>query len=236
VIKFSKWTVLAAALAALVTFLDNLSKVFVMLTKIPLPDWAVVLSQYGIEVATVIMLVAAALTLNWGMARARYRFYRTRWVGGPFKIGAIRLYLEEFAWLVSFVALGIAFVVFEVQKARSLYTSYGLGYIVKARCAGDFIGAHDRSEALTKNRLWSKYSDVLNAVKVRYEYLNVITPRRKAVFGKYKDELPSEILQSDSYELRVLFGTNLDVGARARQTNDGLSKRWLESAAPCNNS
>ena len=234
-IKFSRWAVFAAALAALVTFSDNLSKVFLTLTQIPLPDWTVVLSQYGIEVATVIMLIAVALTLNWRIAGTQYKIYRTRWLGGPVKIGAIGLYLEEVAWLVSVVALGIALVVFEVQKARSLYTSYGFGYIVKARCAGDFLGARDRSEALAKNRLWSKYSDVLNAVKDRYGYLSDITPRRKAVFGRYKDVLPSEILQSDSYELRVLFGTNLDVGARARQTKDGLNKHWLESAAPCNN-
>jgi len=229
----SKWGVLAAALAAVVAFVDNLSKVFGTLTQLPLPDWAVVLSQYKMELAAAIMLAAVAFTLNWSTVTTRYGLYRKLWISRRLQIRFISVYPEELALLVCFAIFGVAFFAFEIEKARNLYTSYGFGYIVNTRCDGDFLAAHDRSEALAKNRLWNKYSDVLNNLKDRYEYLSAIGPRRVSVFGRYKDELPTEILQGDSYELRVLFGINIDAGARAREPKGGLSKSWLQSPAPC---
>lgn len=235
-IRFSKWSVLAAALAALVAFLDSLTKLFSTFTHLPLSDWAVVLSQYKLEFVAAIIFAGVALTLDWRAVGGRYAVYRQFWAGRKVPLGFATVYPEEVVWLFFFFLLGASFVVFEVQKARNLYVSYGFGYIIEARCEGNFLAARDRSDALARNYFWSKYSDILRNLKDRYDYLNAIAPRRIAVFGRYKNELPPDILQSDSYELRVLFAANPDIGARAHEPKDFLTKSWLESSAPCKGS
>jgi hypothetical protein len=236
VIRLSRWTILAAGLAAVVAFLDNIIKFVGVLDRLPLPDWAVVLAQYNLEFAAIIALAAVTLTVNWHAAGERYAAYRKLWAGRKIRLRSLTVYPEELALVLSLLILVSTFSFFEIQKARTLYTSYGLAYIVRAGCNGDFAAARDRSDALAKNGLWSKYSHILQNLKDRFGLLEAIAPRRAALFGRYKDDLPSEILQSDSYEIRVLFATDLDTGARAREATKPLAKSWLESAAPCKSS
>jgi hypothetical protein len=238
VIRFSKWGVFAAALAALVAFLDNLAKFLGMFSPLPVPDWAVVLSQYKLEFSTMIIFLALAVTVNFKLVLERYSVYRNLLVGMKLQYRRISLYLEEAIWLLCLFAMVASFLIFEARKARTLYTAYGFSYLVKARCDGHFSAAHERSSALARNYFWSKYSDVLRNLEDRYGYLDAITPDRERVFGSYKDKLPAEVLQSDLYELRVLFGANPGISARAQAPKDApqdsLTRIWL-GPAPCKN-
>lgn len=234
-IKFSRWSVLAAALAVVLAFLDNLGKFFGLFAHLPVPNWAVMLTQYKLEAAAVVIIAAGALTVNWPVVQDRYSTYRRLWVGGPFKLGPVAAYLEEIVALFFIIILGIALVMFEVQRTRNLYTAYSFEYIVNARCDGDFLAAGDRANALAHNPLWGRYSDILSNVRDRYTYFAAVTPRRVATFGKYKDRLPSDVLRSDRYELEVLFGVRPDIGARARGATDALAIGWLGSSSPCKN-
>jgi hypothetical protein len=225
--------VLAAALAAVVAFLDNVVKLLHLADRLPLPDWTLILVQYKFEIAAIVALSALALTVNWPLARERYAGYRNLWMGPATRLGSRTIFAEEAVVLVALLGLVSAVVYFEFRKARTVYASYGFEYLVDTRCGGDFAAARDRADILAKNRLWNKYSDILPNLKERYDTLAAITPRRLATFGKYRDELPTELLQSDIYEIRALFGVDLDVGARAREAKQPRAKEWLESAAPC---
>jgi hypothetical protein len=234
VIKLSKWTVLAGALAAVIAFLDSIVKFLRLADQLPLPDWTLVLVQYKVEVAAVVVLSAIALAVDWAIFRNRYAAYRSLWMGPVIRLRSRTIFPEEVLVLLALLGFVSMFLYFESRKARTLYTSYGFDYLVNARCDGDFVAARDRADALAKNSLWNKYSDILPNLKERYDTLAAIRPRRVATFGKYRDELPPELLQSDIYEMRILFRTDLDVGARAREAKQPRAREWLESPAPCN--
>src|SRR3712207_5514336 len=65
VITLSRWSIVAAALAALVAFSDHVAKLVALAGNLPLPHWLVLSSQYKLEGAVALIIVAVALTLDW---------------------------------------------------------------------------------------------------------------------------------------------------------------------------
>jgi hypothetical protein len=157
VIRFSKWAVLAAALAAVVAFLDNIGKFLHLTEHLPLPDWTFVLAQYKLEAAAIVVLSVFALTINWEVIGEKYGGYRSLWLGPAIRIRSHTIFTEEALLLLALLSFASVFLHFEFQKARTLYTSYGFAYLVKTRCDGDFVAARDRADALTKIQLWNRY-------------------------------------------------------------------------------
>ena len=234
-IRISKWAVLSAALAAAVAFSDNIVRFLGLLNRLPLPDWVALLAPYSPELVSVVVLSALLFSVDWRVARKRYAAFRSLLAGSEMEIrvGSMVVCPEEILLFLSLSAFVASLSYFEFWKARTLYVSYGLGYLVKARCNGDLVAARDRADALAKNRLWGKYSHILLNLKVRYGALDALKSRRLAIFGKYRDDLPSELLQSDAYEIRFLFAADVDAGGRAHETKQPLAKSWLKSPVPC---
>ncbi|WP_117196479.1 hypothetical protein [Rhizobium terrae] len=161
---------------------------------------------------------------------ADYPKLRGSWKGPIIRLPWVtwRLYLEELVFIALAVIVFVSSTFYVADSVRRSYSRYGLIYIARANCLGDFKSALERTEAIRDNPLWSRYQAELIRSVPRLRYLVTQRPVAVASLFRATNTLGSTEKLSVLAGGKAVFGT-IAVERYLDRLEDGTSEvaqRW----------